>query len=75
LFEARPLFVMIASQSLNVAVLPATVACIFYLGNRADLMGAYRHKAGLNICLVAIFLFALVTSFMGFQGLLGMIGS
>jgi Mn2+/Fe2+ NRAMP family transporter len=74
LFEARPLFVMIASQALNVAVLPATVACIFYLGNRGDLMGGHRHKPIINISLAAIFLFSLVTSYMGLQGLLEMIG-
>lgn len=73
LFEARPLFVMIASQALNVAVLPATVACIAYLGNRTDLMGEYRHSPVTNIILAAIFLFSLVTSYMGFQGLLGMV--
>ena len=73
LFEARPLFVMIASQALNVAVLPATVACIIYLGNRTDLMGAYRYSLTKNIILAAIFLFSLVTSYMGFQGLLAMV--
>lgn len=73
LFEARPLFVMIASQALNVAVLPATVACIAYLGNKTELMGEYRHGLFMNICLAAIFLFSLVTSYMGFQGLLAMI--
>jgi manganese transport protein len=64
---------MIASQALNVAVLPATVACIIYLGNRTDLMGAYRHSLTTNIILAAIFLFSLVTSYMGFQGLLAMV--
>lgn len=72
LFEARPLFVMIASQALNVAILPATVACIIYLGNRRDLMGEYRHDLITNIMLSAIFLFSLVTSYMGLQGLLAM---
>ena len=75
LFEARPLFVIIASQALNVAVLPATVACIFYLGNRVDLMGKYRHSLLTNAALAAIFAFSLVTSWMGFQGLMGMLGS
>lgn len=73
LFEARPLFVMIASQAFNVALLPATVACIFYLGNRRDLMGEYSHSLITNIGLIAIFLFSLVTSYMGLQGLLNMI--
>ncbi|WP_445784261.1 Nramp family divalent metal transporter [Sphingorhabdus sp.] len=73
LFEARPLFVMIASQALNVAVLPATVACIIYLGNKTDLMGEYRHSVVTNVILAAIFLFSLVTSYVGFQGLLAMV--
>ena len=74
LFDARPLFVMIASQAFNVVLLPATVACIFYLGNRADLMGAHRHGLVTNMSLVAIFLFSIVTSFMGLQGLMAMLG-
>lgn len=75
LFEVRPLFVMIASQALNVALLPATVACVFYLGNRIDLMGAHRHSLITNISLAAILLFSLVTSYMGLQGLLAMIAA
>lgn len=74
LFDARPVFVMIASQAFNVVLLPVTVACIFYLGNRADLMGEQKHGTWVNVALVSIFLFSLVTSFMGFQGLMGMIG-
>ncbi len=73
LFDARPIFVMIASQSFNVVLLPLTVACIFYLGNKQDLMGENRNGPVLNVCLFAIFLFSLVTSYMGFQGLLAMI--
>ena len=75
LLGARPIFVMITSQAFNVVLLPATVACIYYLGNRKDLMGDYSFKLGTNICLAAIFLFSLVTSYMGFQGLVDMIGS
>ncbi|WP_430417300.1 Nramp family divalent metal transporter [Parasphingorhabdus sp.] len=73
LFEARPLIVMIVSQAFNVALLPATVACIFYLGNRADLMGRHRNSLITNFCLAAIFLFSIVTGYMGFQGLLAMV--
>ena len=75
LFDARPIIVMIASQAFNVVLLPTTVACIFYLGNRKDLMGAHRHTLITNLSLGAIFLFSLVTSFMGFQGLMAMIAS
>jgi len=74
LFDARPILVMIASQAFNVVLLPTTVACIFYLGNRKDLMGDHSHGRIMNASLLAIFLFSLVTSYMGFQGLLKMCG-
>ncbi len=74
LFEARPLFVMILSQAFNVVLLPATVACIFYLGNRKDLMGAHCHRLPTNVSLAAIFLFSLVTAYMGLGGLLELLG-
>jgi len=73
LIGARPVFVMIASQAFNVVLLPATVACIFYLGNRADLMGENRHSLVTNVSLVAIFLFSLVTSLLGYQGLMALL--
>lgn len=73
LFEARPVLILILSQAFNVVLLPVTVACILYLGNRADLMGRYRHSWLTNAGLIGIFLFSLVTGYMGFQGLLGMI--
>ncbi|APG62123.1 hypothetical protein LPB140_04100 [Sphingorhabdus lutea] len=73
LFDARPLFVMIASQAFNVMLLPLTVGAIIYLGNRADLMGQYRNSRLANLMLFAIFLFALVIGYMGLQGLIEMI--
>jgi len=73
LFDARPVLVLILSQAFNVVLLPVTVACILYLGNRADLMCEYRHSWLTNIGLVGIFLFSLVTGYMGFQGLMGML--
>lgn len=73
LFEARPVLVMIVSQAFNVVLLPVTIACIAYLGNRTDLMGEHRNSALVNLGLGAIFLFSLVTGFMGFQGLMAMI--
>ena len=75
LFNARPIFVMIASQAFNVVLLPVTVACIFYLGNKNDIMGDHAHGLGINMALGAIFLFSLITSYMAFQGLLGILES
>ena len=68
IFEARPVFVMIISQAFNAVILPVTVACILYLGNRQDLMGEHRNSVGSNIALSAILLFSLVTASMGIRG-------
>jgi len=68
IFEARPIFVMIISQAFNAVILPATVACIFYLGNRKDIMGEHRNTTITNVVLAAILLFSLVTSSMGIRG-------
>ena len=68
IFEARPIFVMIISQAFNAVILPVTVACIFYLGNRRDLMGEHRNTTTTNVLLTAILLFSLVTSSMGIRG-------
>lgn len=67
-FGARPVLVMIVSQAFNAVILPITVACIFYLTNRRDLMGEYRNGILANIALLAILLFSLFTSFVGIKG-------
>lgn len=68
LFGARPVLVMIVSQAFNAVILPITVACIFYLANRKDLMGAHRNGLVSNLILIAILLFSLFTSFIGVKG-------
>lgn len=68
LFDAPPVFVMIISQAFNSVILPVTVGCILYLGNRKDLMGDYRNSKATNFLLVAILLLSLVTSAMGIGG-------
>lgn len=73
IFEARPVFVMIISQAFNAIILPVTVACIFYLGNRADLMKEYKNNLMTNVVLSAILLFSLFTSYVGIKGVLQML--
>ena len=68
IFNARPVFVMIVSQAFQAVILPVTVACIIYLGNRRDLMGKYRHRLKDNVFLGAILLFSIVTTSMGVKG-------
>ena len=75
LFGGRPVLVMIVSQAFNAVILPMTVACIFYLANRKDLMGAHKNTVMANIVLAVILLFALFTSFIGIKGVLQLIAA
>jgi len=64
---------MIISQAFNSVLLPATVACIFLLGNNKSVMKEHKHSTRTNAILIAIFLFSIVTSFMGIKGVFAMI--
>ncbi len=68
IFEARPVFVMIVSQAFNSVILPVTVACILYLGNRKDLMREHKNTWIANSILAAILLFSIFTSSLGIRG-------
>ena len=68
IFEARPVFVMIVSQAFQSIILPVTVACILYLGNRRDLMGEHKLTLTTNIFIGAVLLFSIVTTSMGIKG-------
>ncbi|NKB32808.1 MAG: divalent metal cation transporter [Pseudomonadales bacterium] len=67
-FGARPVLVMIFSQAFNAIILPITVACIFYLSNRKELMGEHKNSLIANGILAAILLFSIFTSFIGIRG-------
>ena len=73
IFEARPVFVMIISQAFNSVILPITVSCIMYLGNRKDLMGDYRFNVATNIVLGLILAFSIFTSVIGIKGVIQLI--
>lgn len=70
IFDARPVLVMIVSQAFNAVILPITVACIFYLGNRQDLMAGHKNSLFTNGVLAVILLFSLFTSSVGVRGVL-----
>ncbi len=74
IFEARPVFVMIISQAFNAVILPVTVGCIMYLGNRKDLMDKYKFNLSTNVILLLIFAFSIFTSAIGIKGVLQLIG-
>jgi len=74
LFDARPVFVMILSQAFNAVILPVTVACILYLGNRKDLIKQYHFSNATNAILLLILAFSIFTTIIGIKGLLQLIG-
>lgn len=74
IFDARPVFIMIVSQAFNAVILPATVVCIMYLGNRKDLMEKYKFSMATNMILLLILAFSIFTSAIGIKGVLQLIG-
>lgn len=69
IFQARPVAVMVASQAFGALLLPATVGCILWIGNRRDVMGEHRFRAGTNGLLVLVLAFALIMMTAGLRGL------
>lgn len=70
IFSVKPIAVMISSQAFGALLLPATVGCIFYLGNKTGLMGENKFSKVTNIILVMIFIFALIMSYMSLIGII-----
>ena len=75
IFHARPVYVMVVSQALQSVVLPLTVGCILYLGNRKDLMGEHKNRLPTNLVLIALLVFSTVTTYMGITGVCQKIAS
>jgi Mn2+/Fe2+ NRAMP family transporter len=72
-FHARPVLVMIVSQALSSVLLPMTVGCILYLGNRKDLMKEHANALGDNIILGAILIVSIFNAATGLKGVFGSI--
>lgn len=70
IFDAKPIAVMVLSQAFGALVLPATVACIFYIGNKSSLMKQHKFSSATNLALGLIFIFALIMSYMSYTGIL-----
>ncbi len=75
IFKAKPIVIMILSQAFGALVLPVTVACIIYLGNRKDLMKDHTFSLLLNMILLAILAFAILMSYMSYSGILATLNS
>lgn len=73
IFNARPVAVMIASQAFGALILPITVGCIFYLGNKQSVVGDKPLTKPANLQLALIFVFSLIMSYMSYNGLIATI--
>lgn len=69
IFNAKPIAVMITSQAFGAMVLPVTVLCILFLGNKKEIMKEYKFNTVTSAILIAIFVFAVIMSYMSFTGI------
>jgi manganese transport protein len=70
LFNARPIWVMVASQAFNAVLLPLTIGCIMYLSNSRKLMGDFKATTMHNLIFIVILIFSLIMSGAGIRGLI-----
>ncbi|MFK7924976.1 MAG: Nramp family divalent metal transporter [Bacteroidia bacterium] len=75
IFNAKPITIMITSQAFGALVLPLTIGCLIFLGNKDSLMKEHKFPIGLNIVLFTIFLFALLMSYMSYSGIFATLNS
>ena len=74
IFGMRPILVLIVSQALQSVILPLTIGCILYLGNRKDLMGKFKNKLTLNIVLGILLILSTFTTYKGVIGVIEKFG-
>ena len=74
IFGMRPVLVLVVSQALQAVVLPLTIGCILYLGNRKDLMGEFKNKLTMNIVLSILLILSTFTTYKGVIGVIEKFG-
>ena len=62
-FDKRPPAMMVFSQAFQAMILPAVAIPIFILINRSDIMKNYNTEKKLNVGIVAVIIFAFITSY------------
>lgn len=68
--ETPPPIVMVLSQAFQALILPAVAIPVFILINRKQLMGENTARVKMNVGLVAVILFSLITSYFAVVGLI-----
>lgn len=66
-----PPLVMVFSQAFQALILPAVAIPVYILINRQQLMKGHTAGKGMNIGLIAVILFSLITSYFAVIGLIG----
>jgi manganese transport protein len=72
-FKAPPVLVMIASQAFGALLLPFTVTCMLYLGNKKELMKSYKFTTKTNIIMIVIMSFSLFMAYSSIKGIVALI--
>jgi Mn2+/Fe2+ NRAMP family transporter len=61
--EQSPTILMVLSMAFQAAILPAVAIPIYFLLNRKDIMGNHKASLKMNIGLIAVIIFSLVTTY------------
>jgi len=61
--DERPPAIMIFSQAFQACILPAVAVPIFLLINKSDLMKQHKASSKMNIGIIAVILFSLITTY------------
>ncbi len=65
--DQRPPLLMIFSQAFQACILPAVAIPIFILINREKVMKSYKAGWGMNLAIMAVILFSLITSWLAIK--------
>lgn len=71
---SNPIVAQIATQVVNVFILPVVVGCIIFLINDKNKMGKFKAGIKMNIALVTAFIFSCLISYTGVLSLIDLLG-
>jgi Mn2+/Fe2+ NRAMP family transporter len=69
ILDFKPITIMVLSQAFGALLLPLTVGCILFLGNKKPLMGQHKFGALINIILILVLLFSIYMGFTSYNGI------
>lgn len=72
-FKVPPVLVMIASQAFGALLLPFTVGCMLYLGNKKSIMKEHSFGVSTSVFMVFTLLFSLFMAYNSLKGILSLV--